>query len=426
MTNKRTKNLKGQHIVIIGNGIAGNSAISAIRKFDEEVGVTVISEEEEPLYSPCAFYKYLAGEMKKQALFLKMLEDYRREGVRLILGQKVTEVDVKSRKVLIGDRSIYFDKLILATGSKALFPPIKGVDKRGVFPLKTIADAERIFSCTSKKVVVIGSGPIGVEAAASLRKKGLAVGIIEVLNRILPRLFDDKPAALLREIIEDHGVNIFTGEKVIEILGNGAVRGLATDKRQIECDAIIIAAGVRSNTELARQMGLEIGNLGGINTDEHMMTSMEDVYACGDCAQSRDLFTGESAASLLWHNAKKQGWVAGCNCVGKQSKFIGSFDATTVEIFGIYASSIGRSAACFENQSGYDLIEKTSDSNYQGLIVVDNRLIGVQLINKTEHAGLLFSRMLRKDNLVELRKVVHNKKLLSMRPWNYLVGQHIT
>lgn len=426
MTEKRAAGIKSQHIVIIGNGIAGNSAALAIRRFDKDVNITMISSESSPLYSPCAFYKCLSGEMEKGKLFLKKFEDYSKEGVKVVFGQEVSAVDVKTREVSLRDRSIHFNKLILAIGSKALILPIKGVEKRGVFLLKTISDLEAILAWPVRKAVIIGSGPIGLEASIALREKGLEVTVIEVLNRILPRLFDDEPALILRKILEDHGISVLTEEKATEILGNGVVEGLTTNKRQIECDTVILAAGVRPNTELATQMGLEIGKLGGIKTDDYMMTSVEDVYACGDCVESRDIITGESTLSFLWYNAKRQGWIAGCNCAGRQNKFTGSLNATNLEIFGNYASSIGKGASCFEKRSDYNIIKRNFDSNYYRLIVVDDRLVGTQLINKTEHAGLLLSKMLRKDNLSELKEVVLDEKLLSMRPWHHWIRQYIT
>ena len=252
----------------------------------------MISDEKEPLYSPCAFHKYLAGEMESQKLFLKKVEDYSREGIRIIWGKKVGGVDPTAKEVCIEDRRIRFDKLILATGSKALFPPIKGVDKRGVFALKTMDDVRSIFHYPARKVVVVGSGPIGIEAAAAFRRRGLEVTLIEILNRLMPRLFDEAPSSFLREIIEGLGIRVLTGEKAEAILGNGAVQGIATDRREIGCDLVVMGAGVRPNSELAKKVGLEIGSLGGIKTDDYMMTTTENIYACGDCIESKDIVTG--------------------------------------------------------------------------------------------------------------------------------------
>jgi len=422
---ERKRDSMGQRIVIIGNGIAGNSAALAIRKFDKDVDVVLISDEKEPLYSPCAFHKYLAGEMESQKLFLKKVEDYPREGIRIIWGRKVCEVDPITREVWIEDDRIRFDKLILATGSKALFPPIKGVDKRGVFALKTMDDVRSIFHYPAKKVVVVGSGPIGIEAAAAFRRRGLEVTLIEILNRLMPRLFDEVPSSFLREIIEEAGIKVLTEEKAEEILGNGAVRGIATDQREIGCDMVVMGAGVRPNSELAKKVGLEIGSLGGIKTDDYMMTRMENVYACGDCIESKDIVTGEAGLSLLWPNAKRQGWVSGCNCVGERRRFPGSFDATNLEISGTFALSAGRGTAGLAGREGYEVIEKRNGSTYYRLVIVDNRLLGMQLINKIEHGGLLFSKMLRKDDIIGLARAVFDDKLLAVKPWNYWLGRYM-
>lgn len=417
--------MKGQQIVIVGNGIAGNSAAVAIRSLNRDVGLTIISDETVPLYSPCAFYKYLSGEMAKQKLFLKKLEDYAKEGINVVFGKEASEVNVGAGEVRVGDQKIHFDKLILATGSKAFFPPIKGVDKKGVFPLKTMADAEKVSAYPAKKVVVVGSGPIGLEAAMSLSKRGAEVSIIEVFNRVLPRLFDDQPASVLREIIERNGVKVLTEEKVTEISGDQSVKVLITDKREMACDMVIMAAGVAPNTVLAKSIGVEIGGLRGIKTDDHMMTGIEGVYACGDCVESRDIITGNNTLSLLWHNAKRQGGIAGLNSLGAKRRFIGSLDATTIEIFGTYAVSIGKCAAAFKGQTGYEVVEKTYDSTYTRLIVSGDRLAGAQFINKPRHAGMLTTTMWKRDNLTELRKIFLDEKLLAMQPWRYWLGRYV-
>ena len=416
---------KRARIVIIGNGIAGNSAISSIRTHDKNIPVTIISEEKDPLYSPCAFHKYLSGEIEEQKLFLKTYEDYRDDGVEVDFDQRVADIDLNNRRVLTGERSINFSKLVLATGSRALIPPIEGANKNGIFALKSISDVRRIFGYPAKNVVVIGSGPIGIEAAVALRKKGANVTLIEVMDHILPRLLNEKPASIIRQILEEQGMKVLTAEKVTKFSGNSAVEGIITDKRQLECSLVVVAAGVRPNTEIAINAGLEIGSLGGISTDNYMRTSMEDVYACGDCVESKDIFSGESILSLLWHNATRQGWVAGCNCVGKPSKFIGSSDATTIEIFGHYISSVGKSGASFNTQDDYELTEKTTGLEYRGLLTVNNQLVGMQLIGKNERAGLLVSKMIRKDRLDELAEIISSSKLLSMRPWHYFASRQI-
>jgi len=407
-------NSKNCHVVVVGNGIAGNSAIKAIRNQDKDVNITLISRENLPLYSPCVFHKYIAGERERQKVFLKSFEDYSREKVKLIFGEEVTGLDTKNKEVYVGNKTIRFDKLILATGSNAFFPPIKGININGVFTLKSMEDADRIFGYPMRKAVIIGSGPIGLEAAVALKKRGVEVYDIEVLDRVLPRLFDYESSILIKNILERYGIKILTNEKVVEILGEEKVKSVVTDKRSITCDAVIVAAGVRPNVEIAKQAGLKIGKLGGIVTDEYMRTSVEDVYACGDCVESKDIISGENTLSLLWHNAKRQGEVAGYNCVSEKKRYTGSIDAVSIDIFGTYAISIGKISSNLKNKC--DIIEKTDSLNYCRLVLLEDRLVGVQLITKTEDSGILLSLIIRKDNLKLLKEKITSKKLTLVYP----------
>jgi NADH oxidase (H2O2-forming) len=412
-------------IAIIGNGIAGNSALWAIRNSGKNVRVALFSQEDYPLYSACAFYRYLAGEVQLQKLFLKKLDSYAQESVMTFLGKKVSHVDLRTREVMVEDTAIQFDHLVLATGSKPIFPPIRGIERRGVFALKTLDDAKSIDRYPAKGVVVLGSGPIGIECAIGLRKKGLEVTVVEILDRILPRLFDKKPSLMCRGILEEHGIQVKTEEKVLEILGGEGVTGVGTNKAEIPCDMVIMGVGLSPCTELAKAMGVSIGEFGGIQTNEAMLTNIEGVYACGDCIESRDIVTQENGLNFLWMNAKKQGWVAGYNCAGERKKFVGSYSSTILEIFGLYAMSAGKTATQLESRADLEVIEGMSDHGYYRLIVSGNHLVGIQLIDKIENAGMLFSKMLRKDELPDLVRTACDAEWLSMKPWNSWIRKYI-
>ena len=142
-------------------------------------------------------------------------------------------------------------------------------------------------------------------------------------------------------------------------------------------------------------------------------------------SNQKTLSPGEAGLSLLWPNAKRQGWVAGCNCAGEQRRFPGSFDATNLEISGTYALSAGRGAAGLAGRKGYEVIEKRDGLSYYRLVLVENRLLGMQLINKIDHGGLFFSKMVRKDDIIGLARAVFDDKLLAVRPWNYWLGRYL-
>jgi len=408
-------------VIVIGNGIAGNTASSTIRRLDSQADITIISEEPHPEYSACALPYYIAGELERQSLFLRTSEDYAREGIKTILGQKVTAIDPENKKVSLDAKSLTYDKLIVATGSKPIVPPVKGFDLDGVFPLKSVNDADRILHYSAKAAAVVGSGPIGVEASIALSKRGLRVYLVELLDRVMPRVFDETPAALLRGILEEQGIKVFTGEKVTTISGNGKVEGIVTDKRQIECDMVIFGVGMKSNIELAKQSGLKIGGLGGISVDRHMMTSFDDIYACGDCVEAEDMITGKPTLSLLWHNAKQQGEVAGYNCAGVSRNYLGSQNITSTDIFGIHVASFGCLAAESSQQDNIEVIEKLRGKNYHRLSVAKGKLVGAQFIGDARDMGALLSILVKGESLSAIKQAISK----TPTPLHYRVAQYL-
>jgi NADH oxidase (H2O2-forming) len=405
--------------IIIGNGIAGNTAGSTIRRLNTQADITIISEEVYPQYSACALPPYLAGELRRHRLFLRTRKDYSREGIKLVRGQKVNRISAKDKTIFLDDRSLVYDKLIIATGSRPIIPPIEGVDLEGVFPLKTLSDADRIRHTVARVAAVVGSGPIGTEAAIALSKRGIKVYLVELLNRIAPRVFDDGPASLLRDILEQHGVTVLTGESITRITGNNGVEYIVTSKRRIECDMVILAAGMKPNTKLAQQAGVSIGTLGGISVTNRMMTNVNDVYACGDCVEAEDMVTGNHTLSLLWHNARNQGEVAGHNCCGVSKFYPGSINITSVDVFGTHAVSIGSTEAKVGQHEDIEVIERLSTKNYHRLILSQGRLIGAQFIGDTRDMGPLLYALIRKD---KLRNPAAGSPLLPLilRDWHLL------
>lgn len=397
------------NILIIGNGVAGNTASLTVRKFNRSANITIISEEVHPEYSACVLPEYIAGKLERKSVHLKTFEDYLRENIDCLPGQKVHEIDVRNKRVFVGSGSIPYDKLILATGAKPIIPKIEGLDKKGVFFLKSLADADEIASWSGKTAVVVGSGPIGTEVGIALKEKGYEVTLVEFLDWILPRVFDKKPALILQKIIEEHQIRVLTGERVTEILGNGKVMGVATDKREMKCDTVILAIGMKPDVNLAQNAGLRLGKF-GIWVNRHMMTSVEDIYACGDCVETIDLITKRPALSLLWHNAKEQGMIAGYNCVGIRRQYPGAEDITGLDVFGVHAASIGKTSAASE-YSNIQVIEGARDGRYCCLIFGDNILVGAQSISKDSGMGILLGMIRRGETIGKVDSILSGKGL---------------
>ena len=387
---------KQKRFVVIGNGIAGMSAAYAIRKLQKESKIKIISEEPNPTYSHCVLPDYLSGEISRDRVFVREFPDYLRKNIQLIKSKKAISLDLERKNVILQAEKIAYDKLIIATGSKPIIPPIKGINKRGVFTFKSIEDADGICTWEGCTAVVIGSGPIGIEASLALKRKGYKVFLIELLDRILPQVFDDYPASLIREVLEVNGIDVATQERVVEILGRESVEEVFSDRRVIKCDTVILATGMRPEKELVEGI-LELGKLGGIEVNQRMGTTIQDVYACGDCVETQSLIDGQPILSLLWHNARQQGEVAGSNAAGILRTYPGSLNMTAVDVFDLKAVSIGDIGASLN--SGLDIIEVRRNEGYRRLVLSNGILVGVQSINWDEDLGLFLSAILRKEKV---------------------------
>ena len=192
------------------------------------------------------------------------------------------------------------------------------------------------------KAVVIGAGSIGVESAISLKRRGMKVTLLEMLGHVLPTAFDEEAASIIKRRIEDLGIGVLTGEKAVRFTGNGHVQSVITDTREIPCDMVVLSVGVKPAIELAVQMGSEAGPYGGIKIDSHMKTTLPDIYAAGDVAETHDIARGTPFINAIWPCAFEQGTIAGLNMAGKETPYEGSFRRNSIGNFiGIPAISMG-------------------------------------------------------------------------------------
>jgi NADH oxidase (H2O2-forming) len=415
-------------VIIIGNGIGGFSAAKKLRHLDFLCEVTVISAEPYPLYSACVLPDYISGEIPRERTFVKSMEDYEKLGVHALFGDQVKEVDPIAKRVFTERGETFsFDKLILATGSE---PIVFGELKRGIFKLKTLKDADKILRHSGKKAVVIGAGPIGIEIGIALFKRGYRVSIIEMMEHVLPLGLDVKGASKVRSMLEERGIEVFTGERSEEALGKEEVEGIKTNQRELECDTLIWAVGMRPRVELAKQGGIQIGEKGGIRVNSHMETSIPDIYACGDCVESNDILTGEPYPNLFWHNANQQGIVVARNCAGLSTEYPGSQNLLNVDVFGNHVAGFGFTEAAlnrFRGIKAFDgkltdisIIEREKNGTYYRLVIVGDRCMGAQFINvdlSQRAMGLIWSLMLRKRSVGGLLKILENEEFLCHKPW---------
>jgi len=411
-------------IVILGNGAAGNEAVETIRKYDKDAEIIMISQEIFPEYSACALPDCISGWISRPRLFLKDYRDYEDKRIKMEFGQSVTGIDVEKKQVVLKKTSINYDKLIVATGSRAFIPPVKGADLPGNFILKSVSDVDKISEYKPSRVVVVGSGNIGVEVAEALEMQGCKVTLIELVERIMPKIFDKKPSSLLREILEDHNIKVLTNEKVLEVDGISQVEGIVTDKQNIPCDTVIWAVGVRQNVELARKAGISIGELGGIKVNSQMETSQQDIYACGDCIESFDILTGQPTLSLLWPSAKRQAQVAALNCIEKTAEYEGSFNVVVEEIYGTTCVSIGSIADMLVG-CDVQMIEQEDGQYYYRVLIVDDRIVGLQSLGMCDGVGAIMALIKTKTLVSEVKRVIENRALIEKVPWYLEAGRYL-
>lgn len=322
--------------VIVGGGVAGITAAQELAKLNTGT-VTVFSAEPYAYYYRPRLTEYLAGEIDLAQLIRRPREWYVERGVNLELGAPVTAVDVARKRVTLQNGlEVEYDRLLLATGSYPMQLPIPGKERRGVFVMRTLEDAQAIldYAARVERVIVIGGGLLGLETARGLRVRGLEVTVLEYFPRLLPRQLDAEGAAVLKTLIEAQGIHVALSADTQEIYGDDAVAGLRLkDGRDFPAQMVVMAAGVRSDVALAQQAGLQVER--GVVVNAQMQTSAPEVYAAGDVA----VFKGRVWA--IAPVALAQAKVAAAAMAGQPAVYEEIVPSTTLKIMGIDLTSAG-------------------------------------------------------------------------------------
>ncbi len=356
--------------IIIGNGVAGTTAAANIRKVDHEGEITIVSDEAYPFYSRIRLIDYLAGETDEKGLVIYKDAWYEKNNIKLLLNTPVSEIDKDMKEIAVpSGQRLKYDKLLIATGGVSFIPPLPGSDKKGIFTLRTIKDAGEIKNCVeqAKKVILIGGGILGIEVGNSLKKVGCSVSIIEFFSRLLPRQMDREGAEILKAQMEKMGFTFYLGAKTKEIFGDDRVLGVKLeDGTIIDCNMVIISAGVRPNTELANKIGVKCNK--GLPVNDRMETEIQDIYAAGDLIEHRNLYYG------IWPAAEKQGEVAGINMAGGSAGYEGTTPSNALKIAGIDLIAAGDIDADSKLES---IIQKDKEKFlYKKLVIKNNAIAG--------------------------------------------------
>lgn len=394
MTSSKWKYAYHADIVIIGNGVAGNSAAIAARRHDKDVSVLIVGNEPYPAYAAGALPDYLAGYIDREMVFIKREVDYERQGIQILLGEEVLTIDAGKKMVHTANGSIGYGKLIIATGSEPIRPQkIPGIDLAGNQVLKSLAQVDAIAEHGARSVVVVGSGAIGIEGALALKARGVEqVTLVELMDWLLPRSIDSVTSKLVTKEIKRQGIQVLTGESVTAVMGEERVEAVKTTRRKILCDMVIWSVGVKPVVQVAKNAGVVLGETGGIYVDEYMRTNLQDVYACGDCAESTDRLSGRQVLNQLWEAAARQGEIAGGHCVGIDRAFQGSFAVLLTYLGEEPVLAFGYTEKDLADTE-YDVWEYKSPQSYRRILSQNGCIVGVQMFGTLEGAGLLLAQL---------------------------------
>ena len=367
--------------VLIGNSAAALAAIDGIRRFDPVGKIIVLNREHGPAYSRVALPYFVAGEMTLEDLLIRQRVDYERLGVELMEEAAVTGIDAAARQVQLADgRKIGFGKLLIASGSTCVVPPIRGLDSVPHHYLWTLDDARRMKAAAEKArtAVVIGGGFIGMLAAEALRKLDIRLSIVEMAPQLLPQLLDPEGGRLFAQAVFDEGVTLRLGSTVDAVGSkNGQVEVLLRGGGTLVADMVAVAAGVKPN--LSCIAGGPCAASRGVLVDERMESDCVDIFAAGDVAEAKDFLSDERTIHAIWPTAVDQGRVAGTNMAGKKIAYPGSLGMNVVELFNVTLAELGR----FREAPGDDvhLLAKAAGGLYRKVVVDrQGRIVGAMYL----------------------------------------------
>lgn len=353
-------------VIIVGNGLAGTIAAKTLRELDKNVEIDIFTEEKYHYYPRPNLIEFLAGTLSYEKIFAFPEKWYTEQNINVQLEKPVTRISPDSREVeIVGGEKEKYEFLILASGSLAFVPPIKGAEKEGVFTLRTLDDAFELIEYTKshRRVTVIGGGLLGLETARALKSRGAEVEVVEFFDHLLPRQLDEQGASLLKSQIEKMGIGIHLGLACEEVLGQERVAGLRfKGGQEIKTDVALVAAGVRPNIRIAQDAGLETDR--GLIVNDYLQSSSPEILAAGDVTQHADRIYGIIPASF------NQARIAAQNVMSQKQKYEGTIPSNTLKVVGLDLTSIGTVNP--EDESYEEVRKENRDQGVYKKIVLRN------------------------------------------------------
>jgi len=381
-----------ERLVVVGNGMAGMRTVEELlKRAPQRYDVTVFGAEPHVNYDRILLSSVLAGEKALAEIVIHPSSWYEERGIRLLAGDAVVAIDRQAQTVTAASgRVAAYDRLLLATGSRPLVPPIAGLDLPGICTFRDIADVETMIAAAAshRRAIVIGGGLLGLEAANGLLKRGMSVAVVHLMDSLMERQLDKEAATLLQRALDERGVNFFMKGETEEIFGAGRVAGVRlADGREVPGDLVVMAIGIRPNVDLARAAGLEINR--GIVVGDDLRTSDRRIFAVGECVEHRGKTYGLVAP--LWDMAK----VCADHLAGGEttvSDYNGTVLATRLKVTGIDVFSAGEFLG--DETSEEIVLRDQARGLYKRLVLRDDRVVGAVLYGDARDGGWYF-RLLR-------------------------------
>ena len=379
--------------VIIGGSIAAVGTIEGIRSVDKTGDITLVTDENHFIYSRPLISYLVEGKTTLEKMRYREDDFYIKNNVDVIKGVVAEKIDYENKCIVLNyKRNIPFEKLMIATGSSPFTPHIEGEEKvKNRFTFMSLDDALNLEKAINKdsKVLILGAGLIGLKCAEAINAKVKSVTVVDLADRILPSILDEKGCKLVQRYIEKQGVKFILGNSIDKIDEKEAT---LKDGSKLDYDIFVVAVGVRPNVGLAKEIGCEVNR--GIITDEHGMTTVKDVYAAGDCTESYDITRDQNIILALLPNAYFKGETAGVNMAGGEKSYKNAMPMNSLGLFGLHMVTAG-------NYDGEEYVVE-SENEYKKLVYKDNLLKGFIIIGDVDKAGIYTYLIREKINLNDI------------------------
>ena len=400
-----------QH-VILGAGPAGVIAAETLRKHAPNDRITLVGDEDEPPYSRMAIPYLLIGNIDERGTYLRKSDDHFERLCIEVVRARAQSVNTHKREIQLDNgQTLSFDRLLIATGSRPVRPPIPGIDSPQVHPCWTLEDARAIqrLAKPGARVLQMGAGFIGCIIMEALANRGVELSVVEMGDRMVPRMMGPVAGGMIRDWCESKGVKVYTGAKVEAIVpgesSSVTVRLSTGDK--LEADLVISATGVKPNIEFLKDSTITC--LQGVLTDERLQTNVEGIYAAGDCAEAFDKVSGTTIVSAIQPNAAEQARVAALNMLGQRAELKGVTQINVLDTLGLISSSFGQ----WQGVPGGEHVELTQGERHLSLQFSGDVMVGCNSVGWTDHVGVMRGLVEGRVHLGEWKqRLMHDPTLL--------------